>query len=349
MDQPLDVIAIGEVLWDIFVPPSIPPKVGASSRRRRPVEATATTGGRRPYGGERGRAHLGGAPFNFAVHCRHLGARSAIVSRVGQDELGNEILSRTRELGMDDSLIQRDANHPTGQVRVTLQADGQPTFDIRAEAAYDYIAADPAALARIRTADVICFGTLAQRHPVARRSIAALLDANSRALFVCDLNLRPPHYTGEVVRNALSRCNLLKLNGDELRVIQEMLRQDDLDEDAFLLYLLEAYGLELVCVTLGARGCILRTRRERVVAPGYPCQVVDTVGSGDAFTAALVIKYTAGDSLAEVADFANRVGAYVATQHGATSSITPDALEDFAARSRQDSKTNEHTNSPIPQ
>lgn len=316
MEQPLDVIAIGEVLWDIFGPSSIPQKVGGKGE---------------------GGAHLGGAPFNFAIHCHHLGARSAIVSRVGRDELGDEILSRTRELGVDDSLIQRDANHPTGQVQVTLQADGQPTFDIRAEATYDYIAADLTALARIRTADVVCFGTLAQRHPVARRSIAALLDANSlrqaqgdaRALFVCDLNLRPPHYTGEVVRDALSRCDLLKLNDNELRVVRGMLRQDDLDEDAFLLNLLETYRLELVCVTLGARGCILRTRRERVVAPGYPCQVVDTVGSGDAFTAALVIKYTAGDSLAEVADFANRVGAYVATQHGATPSITPGALERF--------------------
>ncbi len=299
--QPLDVVAIGEVLWDV---------VGTEK-------------------------HLGGAPFNFAIHCRHLGARSAVVSRVGQDGLGDEILSRARELGVDKSLIQRDARHPTGQVQVTLQADGQPTFEILTEAAYDYIVADPAAMTRIRAADAICFGTLAQRHPAARRSIAALLGANPHALFICDLNLRPPHYTAEVVRDALRRCNLLKLNDDELRVVQEMLARDDLDEDVFLLHLLETYEIELACVTLGARGCILRTRQERIVAPGYPCQVVDTVGSGDAFTAALVLKYMAGNPLAEAADFANLVGAYVATQHGATPPITPDALADFAAHSRQ--------------
>ncbi len=301
MNRTLDVIAIGEVLWDIF-------------------------------GSEK---HLGGAPFNFAVHCRGLGARSAIVSRVGQDELGDEILSRARALGVDDNLTQRDAKRPTGQVQVTLQADGQPTFDIRAEAAYDCITTDPVAMARIHAADVVYFGTLAQRHPVARQSIAALLDAGAQAFLVCDLNLRPPHYTAEVVRTALSRCNLLKLNGDELRVVRGMLRRGDMDEDIFLLHLLESYGLELVCVTLGARGCILRTRRERVVAPGYPCQVVDTVGSGDAFTAALTLKHMAGKSLAEASDFANRVGAYVATQRGATPPITPYVLEDLAARSRQ--------------
>jgi len=294
----LDVVAIGEILWDI---------IGAEK-------------------------HLGGAPFNFGVHCHHMGARSAIISRVGQDELGDEILARARELGVDTRLIQRDTEHPTGQVHVTLHADGQPEFDICTEVAYDYLADDPVALARVREADVVCFGTLAQRHPVARQSIVTLLEAASQALLVCDLNLRPPHYSIEVVRASLARCHLLKLNDDELRMVQEMLGQDDLNEDRFLLQLLDAYGLELVCVTLGARGCILRTPQERVVAPGYPCQVVDTVGSGDAFAAALVVKYLAGRPLAEVADFANLVGAYVATQHGATPAITPAVLIDLINR-----------------
>ncbi len=301
MNKSLDVVAIGEVLWDV---------IGAEK-------------------------HLGGAPFNFAVHCHHLGASSAIVSRVGQDELGTEVLVRARELGVDVSLIQRDTEHPTGQVHVTLNPDGQPEFDICAGVAYDYLAADPQALARVHAADVVCFGTLAQRHPVARRSINTLLKAAAQALIVCDLNLRPPHYSVEVVRGSLSRCHLLKLNDDELRTVQGMLGQDDLDEDAFLLHLLDAYRLKLVCVTLGARGCILRTHQERVTAPGYACQVVDTVGSGDAFTAALVIKFLAGRPLAEVADFANLVGAYVATQHGATPPVTQDMLKSFVAQSQR--------------
>jgi len=319
MGRALAVVSIGEVLWDI---------IGAEK-------------------------HLGGAPFNFAVHCHHLGSRSAVVSRVGRDELGAEILAQARELGVDTSLIQRDTEHPTGQVHVTLRAGGQPAFDICTGVAYDYLAADPVAVERVRAADVVCFGTLAQRHPVARQSMVTLLEAASfdpsaplragkaqdkargtaRALLVCDLNLRPPHYSVEVVRDSLARCHLLKLNDDELHVVRGMLGQDDVDDDQFLLHLLDAYELELVCVTLGARGCILRTRQERVVAPGYPCQVVDTVGSGDAFTAALVVRYVAGRPLSEVADFANLVGAYVATQSGATPPITPDALEGFAARS----------------
>jgi fructokinase len=319
MNKPLDVVAIGEVLWDI---------IGAEK-------------------------HLGGAPFNFAAHCHRLGTRSAIVSRVGQDELGDEILAQAWKLEMDTSLIQRDTEHPTGQVHVTLDPDGQPKFDICTGVAYDYLAADPQALARIRVADVVYFGTLAQRHPVTRQSISALLEATplrqpfdkaqdtAQALIVCDLNLRPPHYSVEVVRGSLSRCHLLKLNDDELRTVRRMLEQDDLDEDAFLLHLLEAYDLRLVCVTLGARGCILRTCQERAIAPGYACQVVDTVGSGDAFTAALIVKFLAGWPLAEVADFANLVGAYVATQRGATPPITPAALEAFATQSKPES-TNDH-------
>ncbi|MFL7792025.1 MAG: carbohydrate kinase [Anaerolineae bacterium] len=299
----LDVVAVGEVLWDI---------IGAE-------------------------AHLGGAPFNFAAHCCQLGARSAIVSRVGRDELGDRILKRAGELGVGAGLIQRDAEHPTGQVRVTFDAEGQPAFDICTEVAYDYLVATPEAVARVEKADVVCFGTLAQRHPSARRAIAELLDAAQRALLVCDLNLRPPHYTLEVVRDALSRCRLLKLNNGELRVLQEMLGREEFDEDAFLLHLLQTYDFELICMTLGAQGCILRTRHERVLSPGYTCEVVDTVGSGDAFTAALVVKYREGWPLAEVADFANLVGAYVATQHGATPSITPDALQAFAVQTRRSS------------
>ncbi len=297
----LSIVAIGEVLWDII-------------------------------GAER---HLGGAPFNFAVHCHHLGARSAIISRVGQDALGDEILARARELGVDGSLIQRDASHPTGQVRVTLDAAGKPTFDICTGVAYDYLDVVPEALVRVRAADVICFGTLAQRHSIARASITTLLEAASpQALVICDLNLRPPHYTAEIVRGALSRCRVLKLNDEELCMVQGLLQCDGLDEDACLLYLLDTYGLELVCVTRGARGCILRTRQERVVSPGYACQVVDTVGSGDAFAAALVVKYLAGEPLAQVAEFANRVGGYVATQPGATPPVTPEVLAAFVRSCR---------------
>jgi fructokinase len=299
----LNIVAVGEVLWDI---------IGVE-------------------------AHLGGAPFNFAAHCRQLGAHSAIISRVGRDELGDRILTRADELGVDADLIQRDAERPTGQVRVTLNDVGQPTFDILTGVAYDYLAATPQAVARIGEAGVVCFGTLAQRHPTARRAIAELLDSAPQALLVCDLNLRPPHYTPEVVRDALLRCRLLKLNDGELRVLQGMLGCEEFDEDAFLLHLLQTYDLELVCVTLGAQGCVLRTCQERVVSSGYTCEVVDTVGSGDAFTAALVVKYREEWPLTKVADFANLVGAYVATQHGATPSITPDALQAFAVQARRSS------------
>jgi len=302
----LNVTSIGEVLWDVI-------------------------------GDEK---HLGGAPFNFAAHCQQLGADSRMISRVGEDELGNEILRRAAVLGVDGKLIQRDRDHPTGQVQVTLQPDGQPSFDICTGVAYDYLQATPEAVAHVAASNVVCFGTLAQRFATARESIYTLLEAATNALAVCDLNLRPPHYTVETVRKSIARCDLLKLNEDELNIVQDILGPRDLKQDDFMLHLLENYGIELLCVTRGAQGCVLRTLQERVDAPGYTCQVVDTIGSGDAFTAALVVKYTAGESLTATADFANLVGAYVATQSGAIPLVTTDKLKAFAAHVQLNNQSN---------
>jgi fructokinase len=296
MELPLDIVAIGEVLWDVF-----------------PDER-----------------HLGGAPFNFAAHCCQLGAHSAIISRVGQDELGDEIVARAEEIGVEQTLLQRDPRHPTGQVLVALRGAGQPEYEIQRDVAYDYLAPCPAAIARVQAADVVCFGTLAQRHPVARHTILQLLEAACDGLVVCDLNLRPPHYSVETVRQSLVSCDLLKLNDDELRTVADMLGLGMGTQDALMLHLLDTYAIEMICVTMGAAGCILRTPEERVEAPGYRCDVVDTVGSGDGFAAALVIRYEEGDLLCDVADFANLVGAFIATQPGAIPRITPGALREFA-------------------
>jgi len=292
-----NVLALGEILWDVI-------------------------------GDER---HLGGAPFNFAAHTFQFGAESAIVSRVGEDMLGDKALERAYGLGVDTSPIQRDPDHPTGQVHVTLDEAGKPTFKIQTEVAYDYIEITPEARAQAEEADVVCFGTLAQRHSVSRQTIGALLEAATGATAVCDLNLRPPHYSELVIRESLAHCDVLKLNDDELDFVQDILGKTKLDQDPFLRHLLQAYEIDLICVTLGAAGCLLRTPEDRVESPGYDCQVVDTVGSGDAFTAALIAKLMADRPLEEVADFANLVGAYVATQPGATPAIGPEALDAFAA------------------
>ena len=134
------------------------------------------------------------------------------------------------------------------------------------------------------------------------------------------------------------RCHLLKLNDDELAVLQLVLGQEGSDQDGFLLHLIETYELALVCVTLGARGCILRTPQERVSSPGYVCPVVDTVGAGDGFAAALVMGYLAGQPLEMVAERANLMGAYIATQRGATPPIAPETLAAFAAQTERASQ-----------
>jgi len=300
----LNVTSVGEVLWDVI-------------------------------GDEK---HLGGAPFNFAAHCQQLGAHSAVISRVGEDELGDEILKQAAALGLDGSFIQHDTGHATGQVQVMLRQDGQPSFKISADAAWDYLEATQEAVSRAAISDVFCFGTLAQRHATARESIHTLLESAKNALVVCDLNLRSPHYEIQTVRESITRCNLLKLNDDELAVVQEVVGPRNLTQDDYMLHLLKHYDIELLCVTRGAQGCVLRTLDERIDSPGYSCQVIDAVGSGDAFTAALALRYMAGDSLAAIADFANLVGAYVATQRGAIPLITGDKLQAFAAQAQHNNR-----------
>ena len=244
---------------------------------------------------------LGGAPFNFAVHAHRLGHRVIFLSAVGDDERGRAALERAAALGLPAEFIQVAVGQPTGSVSVRLDPEGQPDFTIHRPAAYDCLTLDEDQLQRLADLrpDWVYFGTLYPMEVGAREVLRRLLDAVPDARRFYDVNLRRGCYTQELVRELLSLADAVKLNGDEAR------RFPGLGEAPSL------------AVTRGERGCAVRIGNDRAECPGYPVKVVDTVGAGDAFAAAFLHGLAAGWSAAKTGDFANRLGALVASRAGA--------------------------------
>jgi len=275
--------------------------------------------------------HLGGAPPNFAYHAGRLGAEAIVVSRVGDDADGRLIRERMTKLGLTDRYVQTDPDHPTGTVPVTLDEQGKPAFTIIEDVAYDYLQWDPDLQGLAARAQVVCFGSLAQRNPVAGETIQRFLAAARGATVIYDVNFRQNFYSREVVQRSLAAADVVKLNDDELPTLCELIGLSA-DEDLVALSELgERFGLKLVCLTLGAGGCALFTPEAQVVSPGYAVPVADTVGSGDAFTAAMVTAWLDGRPLEEIADWANLTGACVAARRGATPTIHESDLVELAA------------------
>jgi fructokinase len=265
-----------------------------------------------------GGKQLGGAPINAAVHAMALGADAHPVSRVGKDALGDEILERLRALGMPTEHIAVDAEAPTGTVSVEL-AEGQPKFVIHENVAWDRMIATDAALALARKADVICFGTLAQRGEVTRRCIRALATAAPRsALRIFDVNLRGEFYSRDTLEKSLRLANVVKVNDEELAVLADAFKWGG-TEEAQLLALTLGYDLRVAALTRGARGSALCFGDGILWEhPGIQSVAVDAVGAGDAFTAALAMGLLLEWDGDKINQHANEIAAYVVTQNGAT-------------------------------
>ncbi len=281
------VVGLGEVLWDLF-----------------------------PEGKQ-----LGGAPANFAYITNLLGDRGIIASRVGHDALGDEIQQRLGTLGLESSYLQLDSARPTGTVRVRVDQDGQPRFEITDMVAWDFLEWTPAWESLAQQADAICFGSLAQRSPASRETIHKFLGAaRPGTARIFDVNLRQAFYSAKALSESLKFADIAKLNAEELPRVVELLGIPHHGEQPSAERLRFAYGLKLVCVTRGARGSFLVSEFERHEHPGFRVQVADTVGAGDAFTAALVHHFLRGAGLATMNEAANRIGAWVASCVGATPS-----------------------------
>lgn len=262
---------------------------------------------------------LGGAPFNFAVDASRLGHEVLFVSALGNDDRGNRAAARIREFGISSRFVQRIDGQPTGIATVTLDAQRQPKFIIHRPVAYDFVSLDPSDLADMTShqADWICFGSLHQFHTNARRALSAIIQANPRARRFFDVNLRPACYDAPLVLDLLRQASVVKLNEEEVALVAAFLGQSGMPVEEFCRKNSKAYGWEAIAVTRGAEGCALLIGEDYAEVPGYAVKVVDAVGAGDGFAAAFLHGLSLGWQPAKTGDFANRVGALIASRRGA--------------------------------
>jgi fructokinase len=277
----------------------------------------------------------GGAPFNFAFHCVQLGHPAVIVSRVGDDDPGRQLRAEIRRLGMSDEYIQTDRQHPTGTVRVGLDGQGQPVYTIADNVAWDFLEWEAKLAALAGSARAVCYGTLAQRCPASRRAIQRFVrEVNPLCLAVCDLNLRYPFVSDLVIEDAVTSADWLKVGEDEADPVILALRLSRTDSMAtpaayWQRMLLAALRSDegVFAVTRGKRGCVAGDRRNVFEIPGIAVPVADTVGAGDAFTAAFLCQSLEGKPLREAARFANAYAAVVVSKTGGTPHVTRDEVE----------------------
>jgi len=287
MKKPV-IVGLGEVLWDVFP--------------------------------EYKRA--GGAPANVAYHALQLGNQGVTASRVGVDDDGKELLNVLTSNGLDTAYIQQDDIAPTGTAEVTM-SDGEASYNIPRDSAWDRLAMTSQWLDLARSADAVCFGTLAQRDEISRRTIREFLAETPDACTkIADINLRPPHYTKEVIESSLEQADIIKLNEQEWKEIRRMFGVEDLNR-----WLFTEKKVRIICLTKGGDGAELITPDQHLIEPVHPVEDSngDSVGVGDAFTAALT-HHLLRNSPLDVAIFsANRYASQVFARKGATPKL-PDAV-----------------------
>ena len=272
---------------------------------------------------------LGGAPTNFAYVSRLLAGGAdtvAVASRVGRDALGREALERLARAGVSTEHVQTDPTHPTGTVGVTLDAHGEANFNVNQNSAWDYLEWSDGWEELAARADAVCFGTLGQRAAQSRDVIARFLGrTRPGALRVFDVNLRHSFFDAAMLAASLRLASVVKLGREELPCVAELagVSTGGDGERATAERLARVFDLQLVAVTRGARGSLLVTPTEAFEHTGFRVRVADTIGAGDAFAAALVNRLLRRATLAEASDAANRAGAWVTTQSGATPDINP--------------------------
>jgi fructokinase len=273
---------------------------------------------------------LGGAPLNFAYRVNSLGYRGVMISQLGNDSFGDQALEQITALGMETDFIRRTSAYPTGTVEITLDEQKNPDFTIIPNVAYDYIQYTDEMDELVRNADCLCFGTVAQRSEVSCRTLAKLLDTFSGQYALFDINLRKQCYTSEVIKASLARSNILKLNEHEILIVAEMYGLLGKTIPELVDGLLQKTALQYCLVTLGKYGAFASSKTgEKVYEPTYKITVVDTCGSGDAFTAGFLCALLENQGLRAACKFGNALGAMVAEQPGATQPITREEVVRF--------------------
>ena len=271
---------------------------------------------------------IGGAPANFAYHVSQFGFDSQVVSAVGNDALGDEILDVFKEKQLKHQL--QVVNYPTGTVQVTLDSAGIPLYEIKEGVAWDNIPFTDDLKRLALSTRAFCFGSLAQRNEVSRTSINRFLDAmpdGDEQLKIFDINLRQGFYTKEIIRESCQRCNVLKINDEELVAISRMFGYPGIDLQDKCWILLAKYNLKMLILTCGTNGSYVFTPGVVSFQETPRVPVADTVGAGDSFTAAFCASLLKGKSVPEAHKLAVEVSAYVCTQSGAMPEL-PQVLKD---------------------
>ena len=283
MAEKFKIAGLGEILWDIY---------------------------------DDGR-FIGGAPANFAAHIAQSGQQAYLFSRVGDDEPGHHAIESLKALHVNTSGVQTDIFQSTGSVKISLDAQGNPHYSCSTNVAFDDMRMDSSWEELAPQMQAVFFGLLAQRSETSREAVRQFLSMASSALKIFDINIRKwDTATEQKVKDSLEVADVIKMNQVELSILKEGF-QSDLDDVVFLQDMLERYHLKLAALTLGQHGCCLVTENETEFDPGYFITPVDTTGAGDAFAAAMVVKYLQGASLTEIADAANSLAAFVSLQKGA--------------------------------
>jgi len=290
------IVSVGEVLWDV---------IGDTE-------------------------FLGGAPLNFAANLQRLGNSVVLLTAVGDDSRGRRVLAQMRELGLTTEYIQIVTEQPTGTAEVSTDASGSASFLIRRPAAFDLFVADDSTLARLRLfrPDWIYFGTLAQVDAHGEEALLRIIDCAVESNRFYDMNLRAGHWNIDLIERLSRLATVVKLNDAEAELLFQLTfetRQFSLEE--FCHYWSSKYGVNTICVTLGSKGCAVFSGEVLNRFPGYPVTVADTVGAGDAFAAAFLHGLHLGWPIGRIAQFANALGAHVASRSGATPPWTLAELE----------------------
>lgn len=259
---------------------------------------------------------LGGAPANFAFHAGQFGLNAIAVSALGEDKLAEETIEQLEAKKL--AYCMPRVPYPTGTVQVTLDAGGVPTYDIKENVAWDNIPFNKNIEAVARKTRAVCWGSLAQRNVVSRNTTYSFLDATPKdCMKIFDINLRQNFYTKEAIRASIKRCNVLKINDEELVLIGRMFGYPGLDIENKCWLILGKYNLDMLVLTCGINGSYVFTRGTMSYQPTPKVKVADTVGAGDSFTGSFCAAILYGKSVAEAHRLAVEVSAYVCTQNGA--------------------------------
>jgi fructokinase len=292
MKQKHEVVCFGEVLWDVLPTGALP----------------------------------GGAPMNVAYHLQKLGVNAAMISRVGQDDRGEQLKKVLQQNGLSLEYLQTDEQHETGVVNATFRPNNEVLYDIVFPVAWDFIEWNASLQNLVEESTVFVYGSLAARNEISRKTLFKLREAAHKR--VLDINLRPPHFNTELIEDLLRNTDIVKLNDHELDFITQSHHSNSVIEDK-IRFLQDKFSIPVIIVTRGSKGAILCNEGQLFNHGGFKVTVCDTVGSGDAFLAAFIYKSLKGAGPHEQLQYANAVGAFIASRQGACPEYGQEQIEEW--------------------